>query len=81
MQQLQARYLTASGNLADAHDMVAQHHERLAQGEASTADEHLGLARQARQAALRIRTAAHQVSYPEGDVPSAGLPPEAGHAP
>ncbi|MEB8336866.1 hypothetical protein [Streptomyces endophyticus] len=77
VQQLHARYLTAAAKLADAHDMEAQHHERVAQSEASTAEEHRSHARKARQAALHIRTAAHQATYPE----DADLPPDARHTP
>ncbi|MEU6842936.1 hypothetical protein ABZ930_13825 [Streptomyces sp. NPDC046716] len=74
VEQLHARYLSAAGALADAHDMVAQHHERLGQSETPATEEHRRLARRARQAALHLRTAAHQATYPEGDVPPADLP-------
>ncbi|MGW6270776.1 hypothetical protein [Streptomyces sp. NPDC055060] len=77
VQQLHTRYLTASANLADAHDMVAQHHEQLAQSDTSAGEGHRTLARQARQTALHLRTAAHQTTHPEGDAPSAGPPPDA----
>ncbi|MEB8340301.1 hypothetical protein [Streptomyces endophyticus] len=81
VQQLHARYLTAAARLADAHDMVARHHEHLAQDDASTAEVHRGRSRQERQAALHIRTAAHQATYPEDAAVSADLPPDVHHTP
>ncbi|MFD7291805.1 hypothetical protein ACFV9W_00830 [Streptomyces sp. NPDC059897] len=77
VQQLQARYLTAAARLADAHDMVARHHERLAQSDGPGAEEHRIRSRQARQMALHIRTAAHEVACPENAAASRELPPDA----
>ncbi|MFZ3554965.1 hypothetical protein [Streptomyces sp. BH055] len=76
VQQLNARYLTAAARLADAHDMVARHHERLAQSDESAAEGHRARSRQARQMALDIRTAAHRAAYPEHAAPPREPPPD-----
>ncbi|MFI5664069.1 hypothetical protein [Streptomyces sp. NPDC051684] len=77
VQQLHARYLTAAARLADAHDMVARHHERLAQSDETDAEGHRDRSRRARQQALHIRTAAHQAAYPDESAPPLELPPDA----
>ncbi|MFZ3572879.1 hypothetical protein ACOKM5_38750 [Streptomyces sp. BH097] len=81
VQQQNARYLTAAARLADAYDMLARHHERLAQSDGSAAEEHRTRSRQARQMALHIRTAAHRAAYPEHAAPPREPPPDAHPAP